>query len=182
MSVEYNYLNLPSTVYLPNGSINFTYDAGGKKLAKEVLGTNESYIRQYAGIGEFKNGVVEALYHSEGRLTPKQNEPGWHYEYVIRDHLGSGRVFFEDKDGNGQVTYDEIIQESHTYPFGMAYEGPFKQPAANGHAFNIANIDGSVKVFDGQLGREIPLDQLTGYFRQANPNNTSFTFFNTTGK
>ena len=33
----------------------------------------------------------------------------------------------------------------------------------DGHAFNIVNDGGNVRIFDGQIGKEIPMDQLGGY-------------------
>ena len=51
-----------------------------------------------------------------------------------------------------------------------------------GHAFNVANINGQVKVFDGQMGAEISQDQLSGFLNLINPDGVSFSSFNTTNK
>lgn len=53
---------------------------------------------------------------------------------------------------------------------------------ASGHAFNIANIDEKVRIFDAQLKTEISKDQLSTYLKKANPNGTSFSLSNTTNK
>jgi YD repeat-containing protein len=91
--------NNPKKVHLlnPNGkSITWQYDAAGVKLSKTTDdGTNEATKRYVGGIEYVMNAsgdffVVEAIYHSEGRLTPFEegdyNE--WQAEYTLRDHLG----------------------------------------------------------------------------------------------
>ena len=49
------------------------------------------------------------------------------YEYVLQDHLGNGRVWFMDKDGNGLVNHqqenNDVVQTQHYYPFGMQMQG-----------------------------------------------------------
>jgi hypothetical protein len=71
-------------------------------------------------VGGYKDGVLDAIYHNDGRIIPDGNG-GFEYEYCIKDHLGNTRVTFTDKDGNGKISIkeddDEILQEQHYYPF-----------------------------------------------------------------
>ena len=75
----------------------------------------------------------EAVYTDEGRVTPIYNDSlatldSFQYEWVLRDHLGNGRVYFSDLDKNlgiSSQTPQEVLQERHYYPFGLMFEGPF---------------------------------------------------------
>jgi RHS repeat-associated protein len=81
-------------------------------------------VQDYAGGIEYKNGIIEALYHSEGRVYNNNNT--WRYEYTIKDHLGNARVTFADNSPaslNSTSSVLEILQENHYYPFGMNQEG-----------------------------------------------------------
>jgi len=87
-----------------------------------VLSTHD-----YVGGIEYKNEVLEAIYHAEGRVYFENGTP--RYEYTITDHLGNTRLTFSDKDGDGVIDQsddpvtNEVLQENHYYPFGMAMDG-----------------------------------------------------------
>ena len=54
----------------------------------------------------------------------------WQYEYYMKDHLGNVRLTFTDKNANGVVDMsntaaNEVLQENHSYPFGLAMNGPW---------------------------------------------------------
>ena len=67
---QYNYLNLPKRIQFEDcQEIEFVYDAAGAKLRKLVKGGSMVLSTQdYVGGIEYKNGVLEAVYHSEGRV------------------------------------------------------------------------------------------------------------------
>lgn len=56
-----------------------------------------------------------------------------------------------------------------------------KMGTGDGHAFNIVNDGGNVRIFDGQAGSEIPMSQLSGWI-QHDLKATRFEFYNTTNK
>lgn len=116
--VTYNYLNLPQRVdWYDENWLEITYDAAGTKLTKSnSIGEVKNYV---AGI-EYNGSNLEAIYHSEGRLTP--NGSTYRYEYTFRDHLGNGRVYFSDTNADNVA---DILQESHQYPFGMEMESNY---------------------------------------------------------
>ena len=128
-SIAYNHLNLPTTITFTNSrSISFMYDAGGNKLRKTVVQSGSTvYTQDYVGGIEYRNGVLESIFHAEGRITNVNST--LKYEYALKDHLGNTRIMFCDKNGDGLVVVgssqesSEITQENHYYPFGLAMEG-----------------------------------------------------------
>jgi len=63
------------------------------KLRKTVVNNGVTqYTKDYINGIEYKNSVLEAIYHSEGRVT---NIDGTlKYEYAMKDHLGNTRLMF----------------------------------------------------------------------------------------
>nr|HMU04372.1 RHS repeat-associated core domain-containing protein [Saprospiraceae bacterium] len=50
-----------------------------------------------------------------------------------------------------------------------------------GHAFNIVNDGGTVRILDGQIGREVPINEWSDYLKRFN-HEGGFNLYNTTGK
>ena len=151
-NITYNYLNLPETIIFTNGTITFLYDANGNKLSKTI---STGVQKDYLGGIEYNNGLVEAVYHEEGRATPQGTT--WQYEYSLKDHLGNTRVIFADSNNDGTP---EIIQESDYYPFGMQHAS--STTATNYYLFNgierqedlNLNVDmAHFRTYDYALGR-----------------------------
>jgi hypothetical protein len=89
-----------------------------------IIGTSggTTNTQDYVGGIEYKNNVLETMYHAEGRAY--RSGTTWQYEYILKDHLGNSRVTFADLDNNGTINpLAEILQENHYYPFGMNQEG-----------------------------------------------------------
>jgi RHS repeat-associated protein len=138
------------------------------------------YRQEYVGSIEYRyttagGTVLEAAYHSEGRVY--NNGGTLRYEYAIRDHLGNTRLTFTDKNGNGVVDVtntasNEILQESHFYPFGLDMAGPWMNDAAldNLYKYNGKELNGDfglnwmdygARWYDGALGRWWCVDGLS---------------------
>ena len=162
--ITYNYLNLPRTITFTNGTITFQYDANGNKLSKTVsTGTQKDYL---GGI-EYNNGVVEAVYHEEGRTTPQGSN--WQYEYNLKDQLGNTRVVFTDNNNDGTP---EVIEEFDYYPFGMQHESG-SATATNHYLYNGKELntdlglnwyDYGARWYDKALGRWNAPDPLAEKF------------------
>jgi len=163
-NITYNYLNLPRTITFTNGTITFQYDANGNKLSKTVsTGTQKDYL---GGI-EYNNGVVEAIYHEEGRATLQNGS--WQYEYSLKDHLGNTRVVFTDNNNDGTP---EVIEEFDYYPFGMQHESG-SATATNHYLYNGKELntdlglnwyDYGARWYDKALGRWNAPDPLAEKF------------------
>ncbi|MBV6427461.1 MAG: hypothetical protein KIPDCIKN_01979 [Haliscomenobacter sp.] len=156
-TITYNHLNLPKLITFSSGNtIEIIYDASGNKLRKIVKqGATVQYEQDYSGGIEYRKTPaagtfrIEAIYHEEGRYfnlnVDVNNTLSWRKEYALRDHLGSTRLLFSDKDGDGMVevtsnaSTNEVLQENHYYPFGLSYGGShWMNDAArdNGYKYN----------------------------------------------
>jgi RHS repeat-associated protein len=131
-------LNLPRRIFVAGkGKISFIYDAAGVKQRKVVRDEQDNILlrQKYIGNAEFRNDTLEAVYHDDGRLTPKE-DGSWQHEYVLRDHLGNTRVMFADLDNDQAVDASEILQQNHYYPFGHSQEGTWQNTAKNNYLYN----------------------------------------------
>ncbi len=184
LSVEYNFLNLPKkmTFSLPSGAdqtIDILYDGSGRKLRKTVKDAGVLvYTQDYVGGIEYRTTLalslsLESIGHREGRIfntnTGTTSADALRYEYNIKDHLGNTRLTFTDKNGNGIVdvtsgTDNEVLQENHYYPFGLAMSGPWMNDAAidtkyqyNGKEMNddfgLGWNDYGARWYDASVGR-----------------------------
>ena len=120
-TIKYNYLNLPKEVsFGANDNLRYTYDATGNKLTKTVeLDGNAEIGRgmDYSGNFLYENNDLKAIFTSEGRIIPFDNngEVVYKFEYSLKDHLGNSRVVFSGH-GNGMP---EVMQVTDYYPFGL---------------------------------------------------------------
>lgn len=122
-AIAYNYLNLPQKVHLAGkGSIFYTYDAAGNKLAKQTiddaagLATTTLYLggTQYQRRTSLTNttggaDTLQFIGHEEGRARwafhkylNGDSAFGWEYDFVERDHLGDTRVLLSQEKDTAQ--------------------------------------------------------------------------------
>jgi len=97
--ILYNHLNLPTYIefYADGAStrqtIEYTYDAGGKKLKKvDKVGGTVISTTDYVGGLQYENGQLAFILHDEGRAV--NNAGTYNYEYFLRDPQGSTRVVY----------------------------------------------------------------------------------------
>ncbi|MCX6319481.1 MAG: DUF6443 domain-containing protein [Bacteroidetes bacterium] len=111
LSIQYNYLNLPAKITIFSGLsdrggyptphiIEYTYDAAGNKLKKEVneslgdayIGTTTSYMGGFV----YRNDTLQFTGHEEGRIrfSPPVGAvaASLEYDYMLKDHLGNVRA------------------------------------------------------------------------------------------
>lgn len=139
--VEYNYLDLPTRIISDDGIMEILYDANGSQLQLkqmpngDMVGHPPSTTIYHGGI-EYKDNMLESIYHAEGRVVYNGNletAEGFlntYVEWSLSDHLGNVRIRFVDKDGSGNINADpraepehvEVLGSYHYYPFGLKME------------------------------------------------------------
>ena len=169
-------------------NIEILYDATGQKLRKTVKTLNVVTLTQdYISGIELKNNRLESIYNEEGRAYNTTNATQtypytWRGEYNLKDHLGNTRVSFTDKNANGRIdNQTELLQETHYYPFGMAFNGAWYSDATasknkylyNGkelnEEFGLNLSDYGARWYDASIGRWWSIDPLAEKARKYNP-------------
>ncbi len=186
-SITYNHLNLPKTVSISNsegsGTISYIYDATGAKLKKIAPSGGSLIETEYAGNYVYKSGNLEFFNHSEG-IVEKEAD-GYKYVYQFKDHLDNIRLSYKDKNKDGSITQDEIIQEKNYYPFGLTHKGYNDVLRGRNHTYGFGNkeeqdeiglgwIDITARNYDPALGRWMNLDPLAEQMRRHSPYNYAF--------
>ncbi len=184
--IAYNHLNLPELVYFdPNNFIEFTYNATGEKLKKRVVQAGIENIYNFVGTLVYKNNLLEQFQTEEGRVILDSLNNTYHYEYFLRDHLGSIRVRFKE----GASGTAQIQEENHYYPFGMlisdiSWKGEgdndmlFSGKQLNNELFNGVNLswyDFHARNYDPQLVMWFNVDPLAENYHNHTPYNYCFS-------
>ena len=201
LTITYNYLNLPQTITFDGtqgnagGTIDFIYDATGKKWRKTVTPTRQcGQVRDYIDGVEYTStlcGLIlssitpDIIHFSDGYI---QRDPstdgnyswmGWVYKYALTDHLGNTRVVFSDKNDDGVVGVTDMEQINNYYPFGLNMDGPwngasgqykfqYNQKEWNGDLGLNLN-DYGARFYDPTIGRWGGVDKMSEKFRGLNP-------------
>src|SRR5690554_3918893 len=123
-NVKYNHLNLPTEVVFNTGKINYTYDAAGTRLKKQVVPTSAAtQTTDYINGFQYENNVLQFFPHPEGYVKPNGTN-SYLYVYQYKDHLGNVRLSYADVNGNGTIeSATEILEENNYYPFGLKHKG-----------------------------------------------------------
>jgi RHS repeat-associated protein len=178
-AITYNHLNLPTSVSISGGTINYVYDAAGIKQRKTVSTGGST---DYAGGFVYKNNTLKQFSQPEGYVA--YNAGIFNYIYQYKDHLGNNRLSYQDKDNNGIVNNTEIVQENNYYAFGLtqkgyngAINGLDNKYKYNGKELQDDNIAGTqlnfydfgARNYDPALGRWMNIDPLAETSRRFSP-------------
>jgi len=115
-SIIYNHLNLPASLNANGALITYTYDADGNKIKKLVSGTATANNEYISGI-QYENNILQSVNTESGRVV-RNTSTNYSYEYMLTDHLGNGRLYF-NINSEGVATK---IQETDYYAFGLAIQ------------------------------------------------------------
>lgn len=182
-AISYNYLNLPTSVTLPGGTINYVYDAAGVKQRK-IAGT---ITTDYAGGYQYENNILKFFPQPEGYVS--YNAGVFSYIYQYKDHLGNVRLSYGDTNEDGNVNTAEVIEENNYYPFGLKHFGynnvtvlgkgnsTAQNYRYNGKELqddNIASIrlniyDYGARNYDPAIGRWMNIDPLAEKYFSSSP-------------
>ncbi|GAA4276538.1 RHS repeat-associated core domain-containing protein [Aquimarina mytili] len=80
----------------------------------------------------------------EGYIEKESTSSGaerYRYIYQYADHLGNIRLSYSDKNNDGAVTQDEIIEESNYYPFGLKHKGYNSMINGRSHQYKYNNTE-----------------------------------------
>lgn len=153
--------------------------ASGETLRKVVNQNGTTLLtRDYVDGIEYLDGVMEAIYHSEGRV--KYTNGTARYEYTLRDHLGNGRVYYTDLDGNGIGTPSDILQSESYYAFGLQIDDPREQVGnpVNPYQYNGKELNTDfglnwhaygARYYDAAVGRFVSVDSLAEDYASYSP-------------
>jgi RHS repeat-associated protein len=107
------------------------------------------------------------------------------YVYQFKDHLQNLRLSYSDRNKDGAITQDEIIQEKNYYPFGMTHSGYNNTLRGRNHNYGFGNkeeqdelgldwIDITARNYDPSLGRWMNIDPLAEEMRRFSPYTYAF--------
>jgi RHS repeat-associated protein len=116
--ITYNHLNLPIKINLPNGIIEYLYNAAGVKVQKKVTIGSTIYTTDYQNGYQYLNTQLQFFPHAEGYVNVLNGER-FNYVYNYTDHLGNIRVSY-GLDPESNVL--KILEENHYYPFGLKHK------------------------------------------------------------
>ncbi len=157
--IQYNFLNLPTSIGFASqqANITYTYDATGLKLKKVVAGSGiASTTTEYAGNYIYRNNILQFFNHAEGYV--KYENGVFEYVYQYKDHLGNVRLSYSDNDSDGVITVsgdpntNEIIDENHFYPFGLKHKGYNNVISSNGNSLGQKDKTFQGQKIDDELG------------------------------
>ncbi|UOY06000.1 DUF6443 domain-containing protein [Muricauda sp. SCSIO 64092] len=192
--ITYNHLDLPKEIKFNHSSsqrINYTYDASGNRLKKEV---SNGAVTEYSNGFVYTDGALSFFPISEGYVTPNGAE-GYDYVYQYTDHLENVRLSYSDANGDGSITVStdpnvtEIIEENNYYPFGLKHKGYNDGVTALGNSvgqqwkfgdkqyednWDWDSYDFGARSYDPELGRWMSIDPLAEEMRRHSPYNYAF--------
>src|SRR6056297_3713365 len=144
-----------------------------------MVAGNTTDTTYYMGSFEYKNGELNQVFTSEGRVRYDETSGEYHYDYYLKDHLGNTRVLFTDSAGTAQV-----LQVSNYYPFGMQMAGPSYDSdnlkyLYNGKELHDDQVMGAqlnwysygARFYNPQIGRWMNIDPMAEKYDAFSPYN-----------
>lgn len=171
-AITYNHLNLPTSVTLAGGTINYYYDATGVKQRKVAAGITTDYASGF----QYEGPVLKFFPTPEGYV--EYNNGTFTYIYQYKDHLGNVRLSYKNV---GTTTPSlQIVEESSYYPFGLKQKvaGEVVNQTGYKYKYNGKELqdelglnfyDYGARNYDAALGRWMNIDPLAEKFPGWSP-------------
>jgi RHS repeat-associated protein len=177
MSVRYNHLNLPDSVYNTSTKIGYLYDAGGNKLRKySTVGSSyieRDYIKgiEYLKINSSGTKSIDLVATEAGYLKSNGTNP-YTYFYNLTDHLGNVRSTITKLT----ATTAQVVQKDDYYPFGKRKSAGLTN-GINKYLYNSKEIqeeignqyDYKARFYDAEIGRWNVIDPVADEFTDHSP-------------
>jgi RHS repeat-associated protein len=158
--ILYNDMNLPTKILFgTSGTIEYLYNAVGKKLQKKVTQGITVTTTDYLDGFQYQNNVLTFFASAEGYVQANGT-----YVFQYKDHLDNVRVSYVNNNGTAQ-----IIDENNYYPFGLKQDDYYYPPTSNNYKYNGKELQEEFSLnmtsmdyrqYDNALGRFNIIDPL----------------------
>ncbi len=193
IALDYNVFDLPSSISKTTSGDNIQNVYSGKqnRLQKILTVGGSQRIKDYIVNFEYvtENGTtqLEAAYFDFGRVLFFNGQTIM--EFAIHDHLGTPRVYFTDRDNNNIITKADILQEVHTYPFGLEMNEMASNTIGqeNAYQYNGKEIDEELglewynygaRFYDPAIARFHTVDALADHKKQVDKSTYAYAWNN----
>ncbi len=134
-AITYNFMNLPATISRGASTVNYLYDAAGRKLSEITISNNVQTRTDYVGEFVFRNDLLLFANHEEGRVVVSS-------ESLTASHDGSN---LSNLSVYTDATLSNQTVNGETYVKSVA-------TAVNGYS-GIKQIGGTIPVQAGEVYR-----------------------------
>ena len=160
ITIEYNYLNLPSKITKDDGTIiHYLYTATGQKYGEYsyIPGLEDLSSRLYLGryIKSAKSSgteVLDRIFFDEGMIacTQVNGQNEYTYQTYIKDHLGNTRAIFQlIPQGQYPSATPQLLEEDDYYPFGLRQNNTTQiQLPGQRYLYNGKELDEDIGLYD----------------------------------
>ncbi|QSE99204.1 DUF6443 domain-containing protein [Fulvivirga lutea] len=184
-NIQYNILNLPTSITHDNKRIDYIFDATGNKISTKYLngGDLEKSIDQVGGI-QYVDGKIVSIGTDYG--TAIKIDDNFYYEYQLSDHLGNNRVSFgmlpetfvyqatmEDAYSSTEVSHFDNIVSTKSFVPDFNRTVPSKDVT---NPSNVATLNGGnnavgpAKVLEVNAGDKISMKVFASYINSTEGN------------
>ncbi|MEP7321742.1 MAG: DUF6443 domain-containing protein, partial [Saprospiraceae bacterium] len=208
-AIEYHNSKLQS-IYHSEGRVSYCDATQSLSITAPINGDTKSFksgsiigdnvISGNADVNFLASGNIQYLPGFQVELgskltsaiaSPSCKANGYSYEYVLRDHLGNGRIYFTDYNNNGIIeeSNEEILQEAHYDPWGYSLGGNWINNSAtdNQHLYNgkelnedfgLGLYDYGARWYDAEIGRMTSVDAKADHPHQVNKSPYAYSWNN----